>query len=76
MRDTVYLILDAWAVRRITKRVPDLGRTEVAIKLTVTVPDSCFRSPLMSAEIDAPADRVIEPKCEVTIEQEVADAPS
>jgi len=65
MKDTIFLVTDASGVVRMTKRAPSLCRNEVAVRLTVTVPDSAYRSLEVSASLDVPEDRVILPEIEV-----------
>jgi hypothetical protein len=47
MKSEVYLIADRHGVNRLTKRVPELSRHEVAVRLEVEIPDSCFRAPVI-----------------------------
>lgn len=68
MRDTVYLVSDQWGVRRMTKRAPDLARDEIAIKVTVSIPDSSYKGSTMSAAIEAPEDRIIQPAVTVVVD--------
>jgi hypothetical protein len=77
VKEQVYLVISQDGVRRMTKRLPDLARSEVAIRLKITVPDACFRSLVVSADVEIPAERVITPVAEVEIlEPEAADAPA
>jgi hypothetical protein len=73
MRAVVYLIADVYGVHRLTKRAPDLGRTDIAIKLSVTIPDSCFRGPMITTAIEVAPEHVIQPP---VLEIEVLDAPA
>lgn len=70
MKDTVYLILNRRGVARLNKRkVPTLAGGEAAIKLTVKVDDSNFRTPLATAELEVGEDQIIvNPEVEVEIE--------
>lgn len=61
MKDEVFLVLNARGVQRITKRAPGLSRSEIAVKLSITVPASAFRGPVLSTTLDIPEDRVIQP---------------
>lgn len=70
MRDTVYLVLNADGVVRMTKRWPTLAREEVGVQVKVSIPDDSFKSPVVGAKLDIPPDRVIQP--ELTVE--VGDA--
>lgn len=71
MKDTVYLVANDEGILRMTKRPPTLNREEIGVSVRIAIPDSCFRSPLVSVSIDVPADRVIIP----SIEAEVLDPP-
>ncbi len=71
MKDTVYLVLNADGVVRMTKRWPALAREEVGVQLKVSIPDDSFKSPVVAAHLDIPADRVIQPE----IEMEVGEVP-
>lgn len=65
MKDSVYIVSDAWGVQKMTRREPVLSRGEVAVRVTITVPDNCFKNPIINAALDVPEDRVIEPRAEV-----------
>lgn len=69
MKDAVYLVADANGVVRMTKRAPALYRQEVAVKVSVTIPDECFRSWVFVASVEVPDDRVIQPEIEVEAEE-------
>lgn len=70
MKDTIYLVVKSRGVDRMLKtRLPSLRGGELAIKLTVTVDDANFRSPLATASLDVPDSFVIEPDIEVDLEQ-------
>jgi hypothetical protein len=47
VKSTVYLVATKEGVDRLTKRHPELGRHEVALKLEVEIPDDCFRAPVI-----------------------------
>lgn len=53
---------------RFVKNKPTLEENEVAVKLTVTLPDSVFNEPVATAEIKVPEQDVIRP--EVVVEGE------
>lgn len=65
MKTKVFLIADAWGVVRLTKREPALNRGEVAVRLTVTIPDAVFKNPIVDASVEVAEDRVIAPSVEV-----------
>lgn len=74
MKDTVFLVTDSSGVVRMTKRAPSLYRNEVAVRLTVQVPDSAYRSLQVSATLDVPEERVILPEIEVDVAEPDPDA--
>lgn len=66
MKDTIYLIADVNGVTRMTKRAPGLHRNEVAVRVTVTIPASAFRSSVFGATLDVPEDRLVQPDITIT----------
>ena len=71
MKDTIYLILNRNRVDRMVKtRMPNLRGGEVAVKLSISIDDKHFRSPLVSAHLDVGDEWVIEPEVEVALEME------
>jgi hypothetical protein len=56
---TVYLITTRNGFVRATKRKPTLSRGEVAIELTLTVPDECFRAPIIQTRVEVDPDEVM-----------------
>lgn len=69
MKAKFYVVFDrSGAVRMTKKRAPSMYRDEIAVGFTVNLPDSVFREPVISAEVDVPEDRVLVPE---TIEAEV-----
>lgn len=72
MKTTVYLVCNSRGVDRITKkREPDLHGGEVAIKLTLTIPDKAFRTPFAEATLDVPETSIILPTVEISIEDDL-----
>jgi hypothetical protein len=69
MKDVCYIIADSVGVLRMTKRAPSLGREEIAVKVSISIPDSAFRSPIVSASLDVPEERVVHPDIEMDVEQ-------
>lgn len=65
MKDTVFLVADVFGVVRMTKRQPTLKRDEAAVRLSITIPDGCFKSPIISVGLDVPEDRVVQPSADV-----------
>jgi len=68
MRDRVYIITDSVGVLRMTKREPTLNRGEVAVRLSVTIADECFRNPILDAAVDVPPDQTILAEADVDVE--------
>lgn len=67
MKDKVYLVISSDGVQRMTKRAPSLYRDEVAISISVSVPDSAFRSNVVAVTLEVPEDRVIQPTADVEV---------
>lgn len=51
MKETIYLVVSRDKVERMTKRVPELNRGELPIKIDVTVAPKAFAAPTISQEI-------------------------
>lgn len=66
MKDQIYIVVDASGAQRMTKRAPSLYRNEVAVRIKITVPDQCFRSLEVAAEIEVQEEQVIQPAVTVT----------
>jgi len=71
MKDTIYIVMTDGGVSRITKRWPMLSRSEIAVEVRLSVPDSSFRSPILRATLDVAENAIIQP----TIEVEALDQP-
>lgn len=71
MKAKVYLVASRSGVLRMTKNPPDLFRGELAVALSVTIPDTAFREPILSATMEVPESAVIHPTIEVSAEQDV-----
>ena len=54
MRTTVFLALNKRGLVKATKGRAGLGRDEIGVMLTVSVPDKAFLSPYVSASLDVP----------------------
>ena len=67
MKDKVYLVVSGEGVQRMTKRPPSLYREEVAISISVSVPDAAFRPSMVAVNLDVPEDRVIQPTADVEV---------
>lgn len=69
MKNTCYLVLNRNGVTRMTKKPPDLFAGEIAVRLHVTAPAECFRSPFAEATVALDERHVIHP----TVDVEVAE---
>jgi len=47
MKDTVYLVVSPRGIDRMRKRDFDLRFNEVAVRVTIEIPDAVFRKPIM-----------------------------
>lgn len=68
IKDTCYLVMSEYCIQRMTKRQGGLKRGEVAVRVSLVVPESCFAEPDVSATIDVPESAVIRPRVEVRVE--------
>lgn len=51
MIDTIYLKVDRYGVKGMTKSMPRLNKNEYPVKLNITVKADAFREPLMETDI-------------------------
>lgn len=51
MNDVIYLVVDEYGVKRMTKNLPGLSKGEYPIKLNVEVKDSAFREPTVEKTV-------------------------
>ncbi len=51
MRETIFLVVTRRGIDRMTKRMPQLAKGEIPVKLSVTVEDSAFREPVLEREV-------------------------
>ena len=71
MKASVYLIADRKGVVRMTKTRPALHRQEIAVQLNITIPDSSFLAPFLTASLNVAESQVIQP----IVELEITDQP-
>lgn len=71
MRDDCFIVLSEYGIERMTKRQGSLKRGEVSVRVSVTINDSAFVDPPISASIVIPDNAIIHPRVDV----QVADAP-
>jgi len=75
MTKQIYLIVSRGGSIRHTINLPRLARDEIAIKLSVTIPSSAFRSPIVEASLDVKDQEIIVPTVSVeVINEEVKHA--
>jgi hypothetical protein len=51
MKEVIYLVVSQNKVERMTKRLPDLYRGEIPVKLTLNVPKEAFNPPTLDQEV-------------------------
>lgn len=51
MREVIYLAVSRRRVERMTKRLPDLERGEIPVKLMIEVDDAAFREPVIEHRV-------------------------
>jgi hypothetical protein len=52
MRETIFLVVSKHRVERMTKRLPDLARGEIPVKLIIEVADTAFREPVIERKVE------------------------
>jgi hypothetical protein len=67
MFDTVYIAMNRKGAVRMTKGKPALRSDEIAIGITVEVPDSAFRAPIIMADLKVPDHAVMVPEISVEV---------
>lgn len=70
---TCYLVIGANESIKATKRPPSLAADEIAIGLTLNVPNALFSRPVLNAKIAIPADLVNDPNLEVLVDLTARD---
>lgn len=68
MKDTCYLTLTKRGVKKMTKSMPKLAGGEVAVKVTVEVPDEHFRDPYVEAFLKLTEEHLTTPQVDVGVE--------
>ena len=61
------------SVPKASKNKPNVGRNEVAVKVTLEIPDSYFELPELKASIVLPDVRNKQPEAKVEMQQRIAD---
>lgn len=51
MKETIYLVVSRHRVERMTKRMPELSRGEIPVKLVLEVDPSAFREPVIEKHV-------------------------
>jgi hypothetical protein len=67
MKDTFYLIMNAKGVKKLHKRMPKIERDEIAIALTLTVPDTVFEQYVPQAKLEVPEEAALGSRVNVKI---------
>lgn len=67
MKTEVYIVLTRFGAERMTKRQASIGRDEIAVKLRLSVPDSAFRSPIITADLEVADTHVIQPALNIEV---------
>ncbi len=77
MKHTFYLAFKkkrGWALSvRATERNPSLAAGEVAIKVSVDLPDALFTRPMLAATITVPADKVSPATIDANVTDNIVD---
>lgn len=74
MKNKFYVVFDRHGALRLNKKqLPALYRGEVAVAMTVTIPDSVFKNPIISADINVPEDAILQPTIEVEVDNPDAE---
>lgn len=69
MNDQIYLVITRTAITVMRRTRPNLYPGEIAIRLTINVPDSAFDS-VIPAEITLEEDHIIKPTITIEIKPE------
>jgi hypothetical protein len=69
MQTQIFLALNRRGFVKATKGKSGLAVDEIGVMLSITVPDSSFRSPTLAATLDVPEHAVVVPELKI----EVAD---
>lgn len=56
-----------------SKNKPPTGKDEVAVKITLDLPDSLFERPQIEARIEIPKDSVTPPKVDAEVQDNIAE---
>ncbi len=51
MNEIIYLVVDRYNVKRMTKNLPSLNRGEIPIKLELVVEETAFRNPVIEKRV-------------------------
>lgn len=67
--DDCYIVMSAYGIQRMTKRPGKLGRGERSVRIRLTMPETAFTDPEISAVVDVPASAIIGPKVSVEVQE-------
>lgn len=65
--DDCFIVMSECGIQRMTKRAGKLNRGEVAVRIRLHVPESCFTEPAITADVHVPESAVIHPTAEVEV---------
>ena len=51
MKEVIYLVVSRNKVERMTKNLPSIYKGEIPVKVTVTIEDTAFRTPVIEKEV-------------------------
>lgn len=71
MKTSFYIAVNARGAARYTKGKPGMRAGEVAVRITLDIPDEAFRMPFVDANIEVPEGYVIKPDIMVWLEPEL-----
>lgn len=68
-------LYNSWTSSTISalKNKPDVKKDEVAVKITIEIPDSYFETPELAAKIVVPADAVNKPIITPTVQHNISE---
>lgn len=67
--DDCYIVMSEYGIQRMTKRPGALKRGEAAVRIRISMPESVFREPTISAYVDVPESAIVTPDVSVEVEE-------
>lgn len=74
MKTEFYLVVSKSGSTKTTKGRPNLDWNEISIKLNLTLPDSLFAKPILTAEIAIPQDKVQPQQISVEMQNNIQES--